>query len=146
LYREKSAEESKLIQCFEALSVLRKEFDALHRPDVAIENKAMQQGRAMFEKARAQVIETGDKLRSSKTKSDPSKDPVAEGAPIDEKASPPSMEVPTESLPSEETENVGEEDEDVGGDIDVAHGETEGWEFDELEEEAHQAAIELKER
>lgn len=135
--RHRSAEERKLLQSFEALATLRKEYDGLQRPEFLVEKvekKAIQQGRAIFEKARAQVIETGDKLRAAKTKHDSAKDLSAETAPTDEKPSPEIDEQPTNSPPSEDPK-------DISGSEDLAQGETEGWEFDELEE-----ATEVKEK
>ncbi|CAM6102324.1 unnamed protein product [Calypogeia fissa] len=136
---QRSAEESKLLQSFEALATLRKDYDAIQRPEFAVEKvekRAIQQGRAIFEKARAQVIETGDKLRAAKLRQDSGKDLSAEPGPTDEKASPQIDEQATKSPPSEAAK-------DINGNEYLRQGETEGWEFDELEEEA---AAEVKEK
>ncbi|BBN03953.1 hypothetical protein MPTK1_3g00870 [Marchantia polymorpha subsp. ruderalis] len=126
---EKSEAEVKLRRAFEAVAKLGQEYEARQRPEMEIEKKAIQQGRAMLEKARAQVIETGAHIKSVTSKSSTQKESSAQASPKDEVTK--SIPEVKEAVPNENTDEV-KDDKDNKDSLEV---ETEGWEFDELEED-----------
>lgn len=123
---EKTEADVKLSRAFEAIAKLGQEFEARHRPEMEIEKKAIQQGRAMLEKARAQVIETGAHLKSVTSRNSVQKESSAQAVLKDE------MTIPSPEVKDAAPNETTAEDKD---DKDSPVGETEGWEFDELEEE-----------
>ncbi|KAL3677608.1 hypothetical protein R1sor_027556 [Riccia sorocarpa] len=129
---EKSEAEVKLSRAFEAVAKLGQEFEARQRPEMEVERKAIQQGRAMLEKARAQVLETGAHIKSVTSKSNSLKE--SGGQSVSKDGVTRTSEA-KEANPNITAEDSNREDKEEKDDKELPEEETEGWEFDELEEE-----------